>query len=85
MIVATHAVDLVPRFATRIVLLGEGQVLADGPCRELMMRDDLLARARVRRPWPAELWARTTELRARTETPTLTLEEVLRCLTPASC
>ncbi|GAC1359132.1 MAG: ATP-binding cassette domain-containing protein [Polyangiales bacterium] len=85
MIVATHAVDLVPRFATRVVLLGEGRVLADGPCRELMMRDDLLARAHVRRPWPAELWARTTELRARTETPTLTLEEVLRCPTPASC
>jgi cobalt/nickel transport system ATP-binding protein len=84
LIVATHAVDLVPRFATRVVVLGEGRVLADGPCRDVMMHDQLLARARVRRPWPTELWARTTELRAKTETPTLTLEEVLRCLTPAS-
>ena len=84
LIVATHAVDLVPRFATRVVLLGEGRVLGDGPCRDVLARTDLLARARVRRPWPAELWARTTLLRAKTEHPTLTLEEVLRCLTPAS-
>ena len=84
LIVATHAVDLVPRFATRVVLLGEGRVLADGPCRDVLSRTDMLARARVRRPWPAELWARAIALRARTEHPLLTLEEVLRCLTPAS-
>ena len=58
LVVATHAVDLVPHFATRVVLLGEGRVLADGPCREVLSQTELLARARVRRPWPVELWAR---------------------------
>jgi cobalt/nickel transport system ATP-binding protein len=75
LLVATHAVDLVPYFATRVVLLADGAIIADGPCREVLLRDELLQRARVRRPWAAELWARA--LRARIETPPLTLEELL--------
>jgi cobalt/nickel transport system ATP-binding protein len=59
LIVATHAVDLVPYFATRVLVLAEGQVLADGPCAEILIQDELLRRARVRMPWPAELWLRT--------------------------
>ena len=77
LLVATHAVDLVPYFATRVVLLADGAILADGPCREVLVRDELLQRARVRRPWAAELWARA--LRARVATPPLTLEELLTC------
>jgi len=75
LLVATHAVDLVPYFATRVVLLGDGQLIADGPCRELLLSAELLARARVRRPWAAELWARA--LRERVASPPLTLEELL--------
>ena len=82
-IVATHAIDLVPRFATRALVLAEGRVLADGPCRELLQRCDLLERARLRRPWPVELWARA--LAHRVPTVTMTLEEVLPCLTTVSC
>jgi cobalt/nickel transport system ATP-binding protein len=82
-IVATHAIDLVPCFATRALLLADGQVLADGPCRELLQRKDLLERARLRQPWPVELWARA--LKDRVSTATLTMEEVLPCLTTASC
>jgi cobalt/nickel transport system ATP-binding protein len=75
LLVATHAVDLVPYFATRVVLLAEGRVLAQGSCREVLVQDSLLARARVRRPWPAELWARA--LCERCPEAPLTLEEVL--------
>ena len=78
LIVATHAVDLVPYFATRVLVLAEGRVLADGACRELLTQPDLLARAHVRRPWPAELWERALSARAGTEHPVpLTLEEIL--------
>jgi cobalt/nickel transport system ATP-binding protein len=81
--VATHAIDLVPHFATRALVLAEGQVLADGPCRELLQRGDLLERARLRRPWPIELWARA--LKDRVPFVPMTLEEVLPCLTTACC
>lgn len=81
-IVATHAIDLVPHFATRALLLADGGVLADGPCREVLQRADLLERARLRRPWPVELWARALQTRAATVT--MTMEEVLPCLTTAS-
>jgi cobalt/nickel transport system ATP-binding protein len=58
LLVATHAVDLVPHFATRVLLIAEGRILADGPCREVLVQTELLARARVRMPWPVELWKR---------------------------
>jgi cobalt/nickel transport system ATP-binding protein len=84
LVVATHAVDLVPRFATRVVVLGDRRVLADGPCHDVLAKTEVLTRAGVRRPWPVELWANARELRDRAALPTLTLEEVLRCLTPLS-
>jgi cobalt/nickel transport system ATP-binding protein len=84
LLAATHAVDLVPRFATRVVVLGEARVLGDGPSRDVLAREDLLARARVRRPWPVELWSRALELQHGAPAIPLTLEEVLTCLTPAS-
>jgi cobalt/nickel transport system ATP-binding protein len=82
-IVATHAIDLVPHFATRALVLADGRVLADGPCRDVLQKTDLLERARLRRPWPVELWARA--LKDRVSTVTVTMEEVLPCLTTASC
>jgi cobalt/nickel transport system ATP-binding protein len=75
LLVATHAVDLVPYFATRVVLLAEGRILADGPCREVLCEAELLARARVRCPWTVELWSR--KLREHMTQAPLTLEELL--------
>jgi cobalt/nickel transport system ATP-binding protein len=75
LIVATHAVDLVPSFATRVIVLAEGRVLADGPCREVLVQAEMLARARVRMPWPVELWQR---LRQDSPLPApLTLEQLI--------
>jgi cobalt/nickel transport system ATP-binding protein len=81
--VATHAIDLVPRFASRALVLAEGRVLADGPCRDVLLREDVLERARLRRPWPVELWVRA--LQGRVPKVTMTMEEVLPCLTTVSC
>jgi cobalt/nickel transport system ATP-binding protein len=55
---ATHAVDLVPLFAERVVVLAEGRIAADGPPHEVFRHGALLERARVRAPWLAELWLR---------------------------
>jgi cobalt/nickel transport system ATP-binding protein len=61
---ATHAVDLVPLFAERVILLAGGRVAADGPTREVFARAELLRAARVRAPWVAELWLNVTSGRA---------------------
>jgi cobalt/nickel transport system ATP-binding protein len=78
LLIATHAVDLVPYFATRVLVLAEGRVLADGTCREVLCQRELLARARVRRPWPVELWQRAGKQPQQPEP--LTLEELLPLL-----
>ena len=57
LVVATHAVDLVPSFASRVALLGEGRLLLDAGCRAAFVRSDLLGRARLRPPLPAEIWS----------------------------
>lgn len=85
LLVATHAVDLVPSFATRVLLLAEGRVLADGACRDVLVQEELLARACVRRPWPVELWSRTGALHDSTHAPPMTMEEMSQCLTRAYC
>jgi cobalt/nickel transport system ATP-binding protein len=81
LVVATHAVDLVPRFATRIVLLGDRRVLFDGDMSELIEEPRLLMRANVRRPWPAELWTRVVAHAPPCTQVPLTLEEAIACFT----
>ena len=56
LVIATHAVDLVPSLADRAVVLGDGGILADGPVADLFADTALLARARLRAPRVAELW-----------------------------
>ena len=84
LVIATHAVDLVPRFATRAVLLGEGRILFDGAIGALVGEAELLARARLRRPWPAQLWIETGARAAHVPATPLTLEEAVAWLTPRS-
>jgi energy-coupling factor transport system ATP-binding protein len=35
-VVATHDVEFASTFADRVVLLGDGEVIADGPCAEVL-------------------------------------------------
>jgi energy-coupling factor transport system ATP-binding protein len=35
-VVATHDVEFAAEFADRVVLLGDGVVIADGPCAEIL-------------------------------------------------
>ncbi|MEO8178053.1 MAG: ABC transporter ATP-binding protein [Deltaproteobacteria bacterium] len=61
LLLATHAVDLVPLFADRVILLAERSIVADGPPREVFRQSALLCSAHVRAPWAAELWLRLNE------------------------
>jgi energy-coupling factor transport system ATP-binding protein len=54
-VLITHDMRLVGEHAARMVLLNEGQVLADGPTAEVMRQFDLLERAGIRPPPVARL------------------------------
>jgi cobalt/nickel transport system ATP-binding protein len=56
MVVATHAVDLVPRLCTRVIVLARGGIAADGAPREVFARADELRAANLRAPW-SQAWA----------------------------
>jgi cobalt/nickel transport system ATP-binding protein len=58
LLLATHAVDLVPLFAERVILLADRRIVADGPAREIFAQSELLRAASLRAPWAAELWLR---------------------------
>jgi cobalt/nickel transport system ATP-binding protein len=78
---ATHAVDLVPLFAERVILLGGGRIVADGPPREVFRQTELLRAAHVRAPWVAELWMSLASRDAARDQPLpLTLGEASACL-----
>ncbi len=84
LVAATHAVDLVPLFADRVVLLGRGCVLADGPAREVFADEALLARAAVRAPIATRLWRTLSHGDASAGPIPLTLEEVATWNAPRS-
>jgi energy-coupling factor transport system ATP-binding protein len=44
----THDLDLAVTYANRIILVGDGRVVADGPPEEVLKDFDLLERCRVR-------------------------------------
>ena len=84
LVAATHAVDLVPHFADRVVLLGEGRVLADGPARQVFSDTERLRRARVRAPLPTDLWRALHPEHAADRHVPLTIEEVALWNAPRS-
>jgi len=49
---ATHAIDLVPSLADRVLVLSDGKLVADGTPRVVFAQTGLLAHARLRAPSP---------------------------------
>ncbi len=84
LVAATHAVDLVPLLADRVILLGDGCVLADGPAREVFAREALLARAAVRPPTATRLWRALARGTGASRPIPLTVEEVVAWNAPRS-
>jgi energy-coupling factor transport system ATP-binding protein len=54
-VIITHDMPIVARYAKRIILLGEGQVLLDGPTAEVFARPDVLAETFVEPPQITQL------------------------------
>ena len=50
LLVVTHEMDRIPRLAQRVLVLTDGELLADGPVRDVLTDVDLLAKARLRAP-----------------------------------
>jgi energy-coupling factor transporter ATP-binding protein EcfA2 len=49
-IVVTHDMDIVARYARRVVVVADGQILADGSTREILRQRDVLNRAHLKPP-----------------------------------
>ena len=56
LVVATHAVDLVPRLCNRVIVLACGRIVADGPPRAVFDQSDALRAANLRAPW-SQAWS----------------------------
>ena len=54
-IVITHDMPIVARYAKRTVVLGMGEILADGPTREVFAQPDVLAKTFVEPPQITQL------------------------------
>jgi len=55
LVVATHAVDIVPRLCDRVLVLAGGAVTVDGRCADVFARAELLRAASVRAPYAEAL------------------------------
>jgi cobalt/nickel transport system ATP-binding protein len=54
-ILATHSVDMLPLFASRIYVLNRGCVLQAGPAEEIFCHQEMIVRAKLRLPYVSRL------------------------------
>jgi cobalt/nickel transport system ATP-binding protein len=54
-ILATHSVDMLPLFASRIYVLDHGRVLQEGPAEEIFCHQEMIVRAKLRLPYVSRL------------------------------
>lgn len=81
-IMITHDVDLVARYAQRLIVLCQGQVLLDGPTAEVFRRPEELRRSFVVPPVAAQLAAELASLGVPPHV--MTVEDLYRVLRPVS-
>jgi energy-coupling factor transport system ATP-binding protein len=77
-IVITHHLYLMPEYARRVIIMGQGTILLDAPIREAYHQIDLLARTYLTPP-QAVLLARELEQLSGQPSPLLTPEEIASC------
>ncbi len=54
-VLATHSVDMLPVFADRVYVMNNGEVLMEGPPREIFHDTELIKKARLRLPYISSL------------------------------
>jgi energy-coupling factor transport system ATP-binding protein len=74
-IIITHDMPIVARYAERVLALGLGEVLADGPTREVFAQPDVLARTFVEPPQITQLAQACVDLGF--DPGTMTVEEMV--------
>jgi energy-coupling factor transport system ATP-binding protein len=79
-IVITHHLHLLPGFAERALVLGQGQVLLDAPLAEAYYQPEILAVTRLKAPQIVEL-AQTVAAREGQPCRALTVEDLASCFT----
>lgn len=60
-LMSTHDVDLVPEYMSRVLVLHEGQILADGMVHQVFSRVEVLSRARLKLPRVARVFRSPAE------------------------
>jgi energy-coupling factor transport system ATP-binding protein len=79
-IVITHHLHLLPGFAERVLVLGQGRVLLDAPLAEAYYRPEVLAATDLRAPQISEL-AQVIATREGQDCRALSVEEFSACFT----
>jgi len=69
-VLATHDVELVAQVATRAVVLAEGEVVADGPARDVVCQSPVFA-PQVAKVLAPDAWLTVNEVRAALEADTV--------------
>lgn len=77
----THDVDLIARYAQRLIVLHEGRILLDGPTHEVFAQAEKLQKSFVVPPVAAQLAQTLTPLGMPSHI--MTLEELTRALSPS--
>jgi len=75
-IIITHDMPIVARYARRVVVMGNGRILADGPTRDVFSQVDVLAQTFLEPPQITQLAQRCSSLGFSPDT--LTVEEMLQ-------
>lgn len=78
----THDVDLIARYAQRLIVLHEGRVLLDGPTHEVFAQAEELRKSFVVPPVAAQLAQALASLGMPSHV--MTIEELTRALTPST-
>jgi len=73
-IVVSHDMDLIARYAKRVIVLKEGRVLIDGPTRAIYSREDILAQTDLKPPYVTRIGNKLREFGIPT---VLTVEELI--------
>lgn len=79
-IMITHDMDLVAKYAERLIIMQNGEILADGPTREVFQMHDILKKAFLK---PPQITRFAQELKDEGVNPeVLTIEEMIKILSP---
>jgi energy-coupling factor transporter ATP-binding protein EcfA2/energy-coupling factor transporter transmembrane protein EcfT len=80
LVIVTHDINLAADIAKRIIILNNGEIMADGPARQIFTDMDLLGSARLEPPILTRLFQQLADAEGHRETIPVTIEEAVRRL-----